>query len=43
MLSLGGKGLSKTELYDLGPGGQNFVRGQTGDHQRLAVPDPTAG
>lgn len=29
-VSLGGKGLSQTELYDLG---QNFIRGQLGDDQ----------
>src|SRR6267154_3455964 len=39
-VSLGGKGLSQTELYDLG---QNFVRGQLATIKGAAVPLPYGG
>src|ERR1700760_709359 len=39
-VSLGGQGLSQTELYDLG---QNFVRGQLATIQGAAVPLPYGG
>jgi CzcA family heavy metal efflux pump len=39
-VSLGGKGLSQTELYDLG---QNFIRGQLATIRGAAVPLPYGG
>ena len=39
-VSLGGKGLSQTELYDLG---QNFIRGQLATIKGAAVPLPYGG
>jgi CzcA family heavy metal efflux pump len=39
-VSLGGKGLSQTELYDLG---QNFIRGQLATIKGSAVPLPYGG
>ncbi len=39
-VSLGGKGLSQTELYDLG---QNFIRGQLATINGAAVPLPYGG